>query len=46
MAMAILAASGQIDQAALEGSLFLGELALDGTIRLIKGAAIGAQLSA
>src|ERR1700683_2115348 len=46
MAMAILAASGQIDQAALEGSLFLGELALDGSIRPIKGAVMAAQMSA
>jgi magnesium chelatase family protein len=46
MAMAILAASGQIDPALLEDSLFLGELALDGTVRPVKGAVMASQLSA
>jgi magnesium chelatase family protein len=45
MAVAILAASGQIDPSILEDSLFLGELALDGAIRPIKGAVMAAQLT-
>ncbi|MDB5178973.1 MAG: Mg chelatase, subunit ChlI [Patescibacteria group bacterium] len=46
MALAILAASGQIDPAVLEDALFMGELALDGSIRPVKGAVIAAQLTA
>ncbi len=45
MAVAVLAASGQIDPSSLEGSLFIGELALDGTIRGIKGAIIAAEMA-
>lgn len=45
MAIAVLAASGQIDPSSMEGSLFLGELALDGTIRGIKGAIIAAEMA-
>jgi len=43
MAVAVLAASGQIDPSSLKGCLFVGELALDGTIRPIKGAIIAAE---
>jgi magnesium chelatase family protein len=43
LAIAVLTASGQIDPAHIEGSLFMGELALDGTIRPVKGAIIAAQ---
>jgi magnesium chelatase family protein len=46
MAVAILAASGQIDPGLLEDSLFLGELALDGTVRPVRGAVMASQLSA
>jgi magnesium chelatase family protein len=46
MAMAILAASGQIDPGLLKGSLFIGELSLDGQIRPVKGAVMAAQLCA
>lgn len=45
MAVAVLAASGQIDPSHLEDSLFLGELALDGSIRPVKGAVMAAQLT-
>ncbi len=45
MAVAILAASGQIDPSMIEGSLFLGELALDGAVRPVKGALTAAGLS-
>jgi magnesium chelatase family protein len=45
MAVAILAASGQIDPTLLEDSLFIGELALDGRIRPVKGVVMAAQLS-
>jgi magnesium chelatase family protein len=45
MAVAILAASGQIDPSVLEDSLFLGELALDGSLRPVKGAVMAAQLT-
>jgi magnesium chelatase family protein len=37
IALAILAVSGQIKQKELEGALFAGELALDGSLRPIKG---------
>ncbi len=43
--MAVLAASGQIDASIIEGSLFIGELALDGTVRGVRGAIIAAQLT-
>lgn len=45
MAIAVLAASGQIDPALTEGSLFMGELALDGSIRPVKGAIIAAEMA-
>jgi magnesium chelatase family protein len=45
LAIAVLVASGQIDQARVDGSLFLGELALDGTIRPVRGAIIAAELT-
>jgi magnesium chelatase family protein len=45
MAVAVLTASGQIDPSLTEGSLFAGELALDGTIRPIKGAIIAAEMA-
>lgn len=45
MAIAILAASGQITPSVLEDSLFLGELALNGDIRPVKGALTAAQLT-
>jgi magnesium chelatase family protein len=38
MALAILCASGQIKQTEIDGSIFAGELALDGSLRPIKGA--------
>lgn len=38
MTVGILAASGQINQSALENSLFIGELALDGKLRPINNA--------
>lgn len=44
MAVAVLAASGQID-ASLDNCLFAGELALDGTVRPIHGALSCAQLA-
>lgn len=44
IALAVLAASDQIDPNTLKGSLFLGELALDGTVRPAKGAVMAAQL--
>ena len=45
IAVAVLAASGQIEQSMIEGSLFVGELALDGTIRPVRGAIIAAELT-
>lgn len=38
IALSILGSSGQIRQSELDGAVFAGELALDGTIRPIKGA--------
>lgn len=38
IALAILASSGQFQQAELDGAVFAGELALDGSIRPIRGA--------
>jgi magnesium chelatase family protein len=37
MAVGILAASGQVPEAAVQGILFLGELALDGSLRPVPG---------
>ncbi len=45
MAMAILVASGQLDANQLQGCLFLGELALDGSLRPAKGGVLAAQLA-
>ena len=38
LALAILAASEQMDSTLLEGTLCMGELALDGTLRSVRGA--------
>ncbi len=38
MAVGLLAASGQVESQALQDSLFVGELALDGSLRPIRGA--------
>ena len=38
IALAVLTSSGQLKQHELEGAIFAGELALDGTLRPIKGA--------
>lgn len=50
IAMALLAAHGQLTEEALEGRLFSGELGLDGTIRSVRGglaiADLGARLGA
>jgi magnesium chelatase family protein len=46
MAIAILAATQQVDSSALENSMFIGELSLDGEIRPVKGSIIAAQLAA
>jgi len=43
MAMSLLAASGVIPEEALQGFIFAGELALDGTLRPFKGALVLAQ---
>lgn len=45
LAIAVLAASGQIDTSLITGSLFIGELALDGRIRSVKGAITSAQMA-
>jgi len=45
MAVAVLTASGQIDPASIEGSLFMGELALDGAVRAVKGAIIATEMA-
>ena len=44
MAIAVLTASGQIDPSLIEGAMFMGELALDGSIRPVKGAIIAAEM--
>ncbi|MBP9865545.1 MAG: YifB family Mg chelatase-like AAA ATPase [Candidatus Omnitrophica bacterium] len=43
IAISLLAASGVIPEEALQGFLFVGELALDGTLRPFKGALVLAQ---
>jgi magnesium chelatase family protein len=43
MAVAVLCASGQIEAEATRDCLFLGELALDGTLRPVKGAILAAE---
>ena len=45
LAVAVLVASGQLDPAAIASCLFLGELALDGTVRPVRGALLAAQLA-
>jgi predicted ATPase with chaperone activity len=45
MAIAVLAATGQIDPDCLKQSIFLGELSLDGSIRPVKGGIIAAQMA-
>ena len=45
MAVAILVASGQVEPTAVAEALFLGELALDGTLRPVRGALLAAQLA-
>ncbi len=45
IALSILVASGQIKQQEVAGALFAGELALDGTIRPIRGAVLLAELA-
>ena len=45
MAVAILCASGQIDQTTLKDSLIVGELALDGKLRPVPGVLSYAQLA-
>lgn len=45
MALALLAASHQIDPACLTGKVFMGELALDGTVRGVKGGLIAAEMA-
>lgn len=46
IAAAILAASGQLDPEQLEDIALVGELSLDGTVRLIRGAIVFAEASA
>jgi magnesium chelatase family protein len=45
MAVAVLCASGQVDPDIISRCLFLGELALDGSLRPIRGALLAAQLA-
>ena len=45
MAIAILCASGQIDAETVKDCLFLGELALDGSLRPVKGAILAAEIA-
>lgn len=45
VAVAILAASGQIDVVQLEETLFLGELGLDGSLRAVRGSLMASQLA-
>jgi magnesium chelatase family protein len=46
MAIAVLVASGQIKQSAVDDSIFIGELALDGSLRPVRGALLASQLAA
>lgn len=43
IAVAILCSSGQLNKSDIEGSVFAGELALDGTIRPVRGSLIMAE---
>lgn len=45
MAVALLIASRQLESQTTAGALFLGELALDGSLRPIKGALLAAQVA-
>lgn len=45
VALSILVASGQLKQREVDGSLFAGELALDGSIRPIRGVIVLAELA-
>jgi magnesium chelatase family protein len=45
MAVAVLAATGQVDPQRAANGLFLGELGLDGSVRAVKGSALAAELS-
>lgn len=45
MAVAVLVASGQLPQEAVGGCLFLGELALDGATRPVRGAVQATQIA-
>lgn len=45
MAIAILCASNQLQQSLVDNTLFLGELALNGTVKPTRGALIAAQLA-
>ena len=45
IALGILAASGQIPRNAVEGRLFAGELALDGSVRAVRGTVAYANLA-
>ncbi len=45
LAVAVLVASGQLSAESIRSCLFLGELALDGTVRPVRGALLAAQLA-
>jgi len=45
LAVAVLVASGQLSPESVQSCLFLGELALDGTVRPVRGALLAAQLA-
>lgn len=45
LAVAVLVASCQLSPESIKGCLFLGELALDGTVRPVRGALLAAQLA-
>lgn len=45
MAVAILVASEQVSAVAVEKTLFMGELALDGSVRPVRGALLAAELA-
>lgn len=46
IALAMLAASGQIPADRLDGVVFLGELGLDGSLRAVRGAIVAAETAA
>ncbi len=45
MAVSVLVASGQLDTEMTTGALFFGELSLNGELRPVKGALLGAELA-